>query len=652
MTDGCCVPPEPPAPGHMTVSNHNYTDGTINDAVQADILPSPIPIFPPQPQPIQTGVVLTRPRCSCLVITEGWPAWMFVVGALNFHCSRWYRQQLGALTVPIPPIPPVLHSDSLPVLDQYLFISGTTSFVAPFWTAYSTSNVLLIALDQGFSPLPQWQTSGSWFLLHHKDFDGVTSGAWWCGISKVVDAAPTPIRSQRRLRHILDHTISRGVADPPPPAPMAGYDHPVFVSQICHPGGLWPLDQPQALCFSPSIFTKGWISRPLSAYEIDRCLDVPLSIQTPRENSLSLLTAAPPKILMALGKLGISISQAQVPDGQIFGLKAQDSFTPKHPRFQYECSLTPVTEEVTEVGRVSASVSTIQHTPVKGLQLGGVGKDSGLEGSAMHSHAEIQEVFTSIQTPEPELQMVESSEYLGRERSAKNDDAEIPIHLWDDPFWEELPHLNRDQCEFVVVRQQRARSTDGLRKWLLRVWRRSVFLSFCKYMRHTYGDTWVGLNNEDMAAGRDCLQRTASADFWEWHGGSRLYFWRWPMESRAWARDGHPVLMSGRPVTYKRPQSHEPNPVIRDKVKEKLSKFLNKGYLAKGKVTSLVSYFTVPKGDSDVRIVFDGTKSGLNSVIYAPHFQPTHCRYSAPKIGSWFMASRHRHKGAVLQLPA
>jgi hypothetical protein len=55
-------------------------------------------------------------------------------------------------------------------------------------------------------------------------------------------------------------------------------------------------------------------------------------------------------------------------------------------------------------------------------------------------------------------------------------------------------------------------------------------------------------------------------------------------------------------------------------VRAKLDKFRNKGYVVKGAVESLTSYFTVPKGDGDVRVVFEGTKSGLNDVIWTPTF--------------------------------
>jgi len=37
-------------------------------------------------------------------------------------------------------------------------------------------------------------------------------------------------------------------------------------------------------------------------------------------------------------------------------------------------------------------------------------------------------------------------------------------------------------------------------------------------------------------------------------------------------------------------------------------------------VDSLTSYFSVPKGETDIRMVYDGTKSGLNDSLWAPWF--------------------------------
>jgi hypothetical protein len=55
-------------------------------------------------------------------------------------------------------------------------------------------------------------------------------------------------------------------------------------------------------------------------------------------------------------------------------------------------------------------------------------------------------------------------------------------------------------------------------------------------------------------------------------------------------------------------------------IKSKLSKVWSKGYIIPGNVLSLTSFFIVPKGEGDVRMVYDATKSGLNSQLWAPWF--------------------------------
>ena len=53
---------------------------------------------------------------------------------------------------------------------------------------------------------------------------------------------------------------------------------------------------------------------------------------------------------------------------------------------------------------------------------------------------------------------------------------------------------------------------------------------------------------------------------------------------------------------------------------EKLKTPLEKGYLEKGHIKSLTSYFAVPKGEDDIRIVYDASKCGLNERLWAPNF--------------------------------
>ena len=62
---------------------------------------------------------------------------------------------------------------------------------------------------------------------------------------------------------------------------------------------------------------------------------------------------------------------------------------------------------------------------------------------------------------------------------------------------------------------------------------------------------------------------------------------------------------------------------IREKVREKVKKVLDKGYIELvdlGLIEAFMHFFHVPKGEEDIRMVYDASKSGLNSSIWAPWF--------------------------------
>jgi hypothetical protein len=85
-------------------------------------------------------------------------------------------------------------------------------------------------------------------------------------------------------------------------------------------------------------------------------------------------------------------------------------------------------------------------------------------------------------------------------------------------------------------------------------------------------------------------------------------------------RKGHPVFVKGPLPKYRKPQPSERNPETRAKIQAKLENVLVKGYIRPGKVQSLTGYFGVPKGPSDVRMVYDASRSGLNNALWSPNF--------------------------------
>jgi len=207
-------------------------------------------------------------------------------------------------------------------------------------------------------------------------------------------------------------------------------------------------------------------------------------------------------------------------------------------------------------------------------------------------------------------------------KSIKADDAHTPVHLLNSRVFAR-PHnplrVQRFQEKYAGC------PLDAIHLGLLARWRRNVRKSFLHDLSEQYG-IWQtkqyesGELRKDLAAGWECLWRAASADWWEWKGGSRPFFWRWPEEHGKAARYGYPLFIQSPLPSYKRPQPLERDPSIRQQVQDKLLSVREKKYIDKGEVRSLTSYFSVPKGDKDIRMVYDATKSKLNGSLWAPNF--------------------------------
>ena len=107
--------------------------------------------------------------------------------------------------------------------------------------------------------------------------------------------------------------------------------------------------------------------------------------------------------------------------------------------------------------------------------------------------------------------------------------------------------------------------------------------------------------------GRECLSRLQATAFWEWKSGSRPMFWNFPEDQQITMRDGIMLWMKGRMDPYRLPQRLPNDPTHLAKVIEKLCVAREKGYIDLGVVDSLISFFEVPKGLTDIRMVYDGT---------------------------------------------
>ena len=70
------------------------------------------------------------------------------------------------------------------------------------------------------------------------------------------------------------------------------------------------------------------------------------------------------------------------------------------------------------------------------------------------------------------------------------------------------------------------------------------------------------------------------------------------------------------PIGRKRMKKVRLAPDIQRLVADKIESMCRRFYLeSSGHVSNSLNYFAVPKGDADIRVVFDGTSSGLNDVV-------------------------------------
>ena len=205
-------------------------------------------------------------------------------------------------------------------------------------------------------------------------------------------------------------------------------------------------------------------------------------------------------------------------------------------------------------------------------------------------------------------------------QAVKHDDAEVPIFVWNN----RLIHTGPQSWK-VIPQTQIDKALDGFRVLGLKVWKRNVLKSFIRYLYKTWFSQWMTLRNKegvdfksypiefqhDIIAGIDCLYYTSRATWWEWNQGSRLLCWRWTWEYKVQARDGMEMhWIPGKLATARKAQALVKDSTTRSLMASKISKVINRGYIKRGNVKSLIKYFSVPKGSDDVRMVYDGTASG------------------------------------------
>ncbi|KAI2508968.1 hypothetical protein MHU86_5463 [Fragilaria crotonensis] len=208
------------------------------------------------------------------------------------------------------------------------------------------------------------------------------------------------------------------------------------------------------------------------------------------------------------------------------------------------------------------------------------------------------------------------------DKAVKSDDAPAPVHLFDRRVLEAFPFVidrERNKCGGKLGWVE---ALELLRSFCLHIWKRKVRREFVEWLTSRKSTTIDLISMEKL--GWDACRRVDGASFWEWDCGSTPLFWRWPEVFQRDIWQGAAPRFVGAPPTSKEAQPAYEDMKVRAKVSAKLQKVVDRGYIEivedAEKVKSFMFMFDVPKGDSDIRMVYDGSRSGFNESIWAPWF--------------------------------
>ena len=127
----------------------------------------------------------------------------------------------------------------------------------------------------------------------------------------------------------------------------------------------------------------------------------------------------------------------------------------------------------------------------------------------------------------PEKEMVRWEGKTGStvsDKAVKADNAEVPSELWDRRLIEGS-WINDALREETITRARVDHALKGLRKWFLEIWKKRVCRSFVTWavsMRHASEEE----RRAAIEAGALALSYVHRSSWWEWTGGSGVFFWR------------------------------------------------------------------------------------------------------------------------------
>lgn len=569
-----------------------------------------------------------------VVLSEGWPSWSFALEGMN--CDNIFtmcsfitdKVKLECIATTVGPtlvedwdcLTRSLHTSGPPVV----FIQGSLDFVKKqFMRIDELSCIAGVALvpkgDKEMLKKEGWTWSSQ---IKHAEMGGLTDGGWDVLSSHSLDLGSTVLR--RTLGMILQPVQSGKRM-------KTRYEIEAAVQEGSLTGEeLVPRGSHQVYVLSPSVFTgKDLVLRKLNPTELMDVYDLDVRVQSDLMHladerqwhpSMSFIKVAPGKVVTAVGR--------------------------------------SLLEQLTLVKGIADEV--VNDRSNLDLEKSAINADTSTAGFLL-------EEFKKRRKDDQALKLQRGPDT----KAAKEDDAEVNIELWDKRSVDNYDGSTSKCGTIVCKKDSYAPKTHGRLFAALRLLAHSWSLrrltrSFTRYLSKKYdsmgrrklsvmckGDkkeeekfysvagwvtrgrkqrSWSAKRNKktsesdselekDLTVGVDAIRRATEASWWNWDGGSTMFFWRWASPFQKKVRDGTPLFIYHHklPSNTSRQQDH-PEPARQEQLKKKVNGLRTKRYLDPGFVISILNFFGVPKGEADVRMVFDATKCELNAALWTPNF--------------------------------
>jgi hypothetical protein len=593
---------------------------------------------------VEVGTVkITTSTTIAFVLAEYWPSASFVARSLGCAALHTYVER------PTPELIESLKHGGLvdPILsleEVQECIRATTACRAQCWIHGSESFVeallpwilehvhldmyFIISDSSGRQKLKNeiLQRDFTWAFLTHKEVGGILQGGWKIGARKWRDLAE--IRTRSKVTPGIRDYISSIVSGKE--TPELSYAEAKEAGLLSNMDLLPRTGILQQNIYAPSVFSVSkWCRRRLTVPELMDIFDFEVRVK----RGIIKHVKSP------------SLAFVQEPPGKLL-----------HRLMSAERAPVITTERDGEV------VSALKSTPLK---ISPPIKDPSSDDSTAP-----KDPVTDPSTAPDE----HADAATAQAKAARADDAPVDEDEWNKRAARGYFPGGFDASENSPHR----RAFSLLRQAMLRWYKRNLNKSFLRYLHSTYGPDWHSLLSvsipaasggkrkrkapttaareqkdlrKDLEIGRDALRRAGFSTFMDWTGGSTLYFWRWPKEYMKRIRDGLQVLVSGKLPSYHAPQQFPSDPIQKERMRQKLAKvcgtrkncndydYVNhRGYIGDGLVSSRTNCFAVDKGEHDIRMVYDASKSQLNAALWAPNFMMPNIDsvLNNATLSSWF----------------